>query len=58
MFKIYWWFVDVATYVVLSLFFLLIYLTIYFKAMIDKICYNFFSKMDDICDWVANEKRM
>jgi hypothetical protein len=21
--------------------------------MIDKFCYNFFAKMDDICEWVA-----
>ena len=55
MFKIYWHTVDIVIYVVLSLFFLLIYLTIYFKAMIDKICYNFFSMMDDICEWVAKK---
>ena len=23
--------------------------------MIDKICYNFFSKMDDICEWFAKK---
>jgi len=22
--------------------------------MIDRFCYNFFAKMDDICEWVAN----
>jgi hypothetical protein len=22
--------------------------------MIDKFCYNFFAKMDDICEWIAN----
>ena len=55
MLKIYWHTVDIVIYVVLSLFFLLIYLTIYFKAMIDKICYNFFSMMDDICEWVATK---
>ena len=55
MLKIYWAFVDVVTYIVLSLFFLLICLGIYFKSMIDRICYNFFSKMDDICEWVAKK---
>ena len=55
MLKIYWAFVDVVTYIVLSLFFLLICLGIYFKSMIDRICYNFFSKMDAICEWVAKK---
>ena len=22
--------------------------------MIDRFCYNFFSKMDDICEWIAD----
>ena len=23
--------------------------------MIDKFCYRFFAKMDDICEWIANK---
>jgi len=53
--KIYWWFVDICIYIMLSLFFLLICLSMYFKSMIDRICYNFFSKMDDICAWIAEK---
>ena len=53
--KIYWWFVDICMYIMLLLFFLLIFLWVYFKSMIDKFLYKFFGKLDDICGWVANK---
>ena len=54
-FKIYWWFVDTCMYLVLLLVFLLIVLWVYFKSMIDNFCYKLFSKIDDICKWIAEK---
>jgi hypothetical protein len=53
--KIYWWFVDICMYIMLSLFFLLIILWVYFKHMLDNFCYKFFGKIDDICEWIAKK---
>ena len=53
--KSYWLFLELILYVIMGLIFCLTVVGAYLKTMIDKFCYNFFSKMDDICEWVAKK---
>jgi len=52
--KIYWLFLEIIMYVIMSALFCLVYLTTYLKVIMDKFFYNFFSIVEDAFDTVYN----
>ncbi len=53
--KVYWLFLDLILYGIMGLIFFLTVLGVCLKTMIDKFCYKFFGKLDDICEWIAEK---
>ncbi len=53
--KVYWLFLDLILYGIMGLIFFLTVLGVCLKTMIDKFCYKFFAKIDEITEWIATK---